>query len=106
MYSSCAFTSESHRNLGGLDLNCQNRKRYCSDTCSKHNETVKCDYYRWSSELKGGISEVVWPEAGSPIPAVETSNIIEGDNENVSERFLSILIEFSDILMRAAKRKD
>lgn len=49
---------------------------------------------------------MVWPEDVYSSHAMETSTIIQEEDEGVSERVLRIRIEFADILLRVAKFVD
>lgn len=49
---------------------------------------------------------LVWLEISSPSSAVEKSNLIEKDDEGVSEKVTCFVIEFADIQMPVAKNRE
>lgn len=106
MYWSCEIKSESHFYLGRHELQCWYKKRHCLNKDKKCDKTVKQEYERRSSGLEGKPNEMVWPEDGSLRNAVATPAIIEKNDNIVSERVLSFVIEFADIMQLVAKHQD
>lgn len=104
MFSSCSFASESHFSLGHIRFKCPHKKEYCPGTGRKRDETVKSDYESHSSGLEGRPGDVVYQDDGSSIPVAEAVTINEQEEESVSNRVLSFLIESADILQRLVKQ--
>lgn len=102
MCPACAFTSDSHFNLGRHQLKCGHERNRFLDTGWKPDETVKRDYAGQPSGFEQGENEVACQEDGSLSFSVETPIIIEKGDEVPPEKLPSFLIAFADFPLRFA----
>lgn len=82
------------------------QKKNCLGIVQKRDETVEHDLKGWSAKLKWGLSDVVYPEDGSPSPAAKTSIIIQEVKKASLKKIPSFLIEFEIILLQVSKHSD
>lgn len=81
------------------------RKEVLPDTGGKLYGRVKRDYKSQSLGRKGGRIDVVCHQYGFTSRAEEVPTITEHNDARVSKRVLRLVIEFADILLRAAKQQ-
>lgn len=67
---------------------------------------MKSNYDNQQSGLKRQPSELTCQGDGFPSTAVETPAITVEDDETVSERSMSSVVKFADVLLQVAKRQD
>lgn len=82
------------------------KNRLSSNRAEQWVETVNWDHDIHPQAQEEGSSEVVCQRDGSPNPAAEAPSIIEKDNECLSKKAPTFVIEFANTLLRGSKKRD
>lgn len=82
------------------------RKRQCTDISEKRIRTVICNYSRLCLQIYRGPSARILSDNASTSLAVEVQTRAEQDNEDASEKIVSFVTRFADILLRVGKVGD